>query len=283
MKKRLAGCAMALVFTATTGTVVLLAQTAAPDPWQQVPQLPTTCYQSEDFSAPADKASAALQTAIDRQEAINEGIEKEFREMDMAEMAQRMQAFMQKDPQRAMAMMQAMNSASAEVNSDVQRAASTGGPLEEELKGLTAKFRAAVDGVRNPIQAQIDKLVTAKTLPAHGDAIIFANAADEAQYLGLVARLNTDYDKICGAWWGTTGSFQGWLRKLKAFQEEFVLSDDQVAASRAMQFAILEGPTGGYRSTQAMTTVQEYLRRARAVYDLRPHRIAVGKPGDHRQ
>jgi hypothetical protein len=264
-----------------SGSGALVAQSPTADPWRQVPPLPATCYQSEDFSAPAGKASEALGAAIARQDAINAEIEKEFHEMDMAEMAQRMQAFMLKDPQRAAEVLGAMNTAGAAATETVQRAARESEPLEKELKGLTAKFQAAVDGVRKPIEAQIQQLMT-KTLPAHGDAIYFATPAEEAQYLGLQARLNTDYDKICGAWWGPKGSFQTWLQNYRTYLVDNVIpTEDQVAAAKALQFAIMETPSGGYRSTSAMKGVQEFLVRAGQVYALRPHRLAVGKPGDH--
>jgi hypothetical protein len=256
----------------------LVAQSPPADPWTLVPPFPAACYRSEDFSAPADKAHAALEAARARQEEMNAAIEEEYRTLDMSEMAQRMQAFMMKDPERAMAMMQAMNAAGAKASEDIQRGSTTAGRLENELRAHTTKFQAAVEGVRNPIQAQIKTLVDAKALPRHGDVIAFATAAEEAQYLGLVTRLNADYDKICGAWWGPTGAFQGWLRDLRThIAEDLILGDDQVAAAKAVQFAILETPSAGYRSTAATTGVLEYLRRARAVYELRPHRIEIPK------
>jgi hypothetical protein len=54
-------------------------------------------------------------------------------------------------------------------------------------------------------------------------------------------------------------------------------SDDQVGAAKAMQFALMETPTEGYRSTTAMKHVRDYLRRAREVYELRPGRFPVPK------
>lgn len=270
------GSAALVIQTPSAAQTRSAAQTSS-DPWTQVPAFPTTCYRGEDFSGPADKASADLEAAIARQEATNASIEEEFKKMDMAEMARRMQAFMMKDPQRAAAMMQAQQGAAASAGAGVQRAAANVGKIEEDLKDHTAKFQAAVKGARDPIDAQIKQLAT-KALPAHGDDIRFATAAEEAQYLGLMARLNTDYDKICGAWWGATGTFQGWLRSLKTYTvDNLIPSDDQVGAAKALQFAIMDTPTGGYRSTAAMKHVREYLRRARGVYELRPGRIQVPK------
>jgi hypothetical protein len=245
-----------------------------------VPAFPATCYQSEDFSAPADKAYAALAAAIERQQKINAAIEQEFKEMDMAEMAQRMQAFMMKDPQRAADMLRGQQAVAAAASDKIQRAADTVGPLEAALKNHTAKFQAAVKGVRDPIDAQMKQLTDAKALPAH-EFVVFGTAADEAQYLGLLARLNTDYEKICAAWWGPSGAFQTWLGDLKTYYANLILSDEQAAAAMAFKFALLDTPSGGYRTTHAMSHVQQYVRRAREVFELRPQRIAVGKPGDY--
>jgi hypothetical protein len=236
----------------------LVAQAPPADPWTLVPPFPTTCFRSEDFSAPADEATSALNAAIERQSTINANIEKEYHEMDMGEMAQRMQAFMLKDPQRAMEMMQAMNATSASVTDKVQQAQAVAPRLEQELKDHAAKFQAAVNSARNPIQAQIDKLVETKNVSASGLSIEFATAADEAQYLGLMNRLNADYEKICTIWWGANGPFQSWLRNFKTHMIENVITPaDQIDAVKAVQFAILETPSAGYRSTEAMEGVRE--------------------------
>src|SRR5262245_11380131 len=91
----LVACAVPLA----VGSAALLAQAPPADPWTQVPAFPTTCFRTEDFSASADRASAALEAAIARQEKINEGIEQEYKKLDMGEIMKRMQAFMMKDPQ----------------------------------------------------------------------------------------------------------------------------------------------------------------------------------------
>jgi hypothetical protein len=57
--------------------------------------------------------------------------------------------------------------------------------------------------------------------------------------------------------------------------ENVITPADQIDAVKAVQFAILETPSAGYRSTEAMEGVREYLRRAQAVYGFRPHRIEV--------
>lgn len=276
MTRRLGRQLVALAGLAV-GSTGLWAQTAPADPWTRVPPFPTACYRGEDFSGPADKASAELEAAIARQEAINASIDAEFKKMDSSQIAMRMQAFMMKDPQRAAAIMLGQQALAASARDGVEQASANVGNLEADLKNHTVKFQAAVRGVQDPVHAQIKQLMT-KALPAHADDVRFGTAAEEAQYLGLVARLNTDYDKICGAWWGQTGPFQTWLGSLKShIVNNLIPSDEQANAAKAMQFAIMDTPTGGYRSTTAMTHVREYLRRARGVYELRPGRIQVPK------
>ena len=77
-----------------------------PDHWSFVPPLATSCFADDEFLEKVDAARTAIDAETERQRKINAAAKERFDNMDMAEKAQRMQAFMMKDPQAAMKMMQ---------------------------------------------------------------------------------------------------------------------------------------------------------------------------------
>ena len=181
-----------------------------------------------------------------------------------------MQAFMMKDPQQAMKYMQAMQGAGNTANAAVAASVADSAKIDRDLKDHTTNLQAAIAKTLDPTRAAIKQLVDAKALPTH-ESIIFAAAADTARFEALQEQLNTDYEKLCVPWWGAAGAFQVWMRSYKTYLvNDIITPDEAVTGAVVLQMAIMDTPTGGYRSTVLLENVRKYMVKAREVYNLRP-------------
>ena len=160
-----AAAAMGLLVLAWSAPI---AAQAAADPWSRVPAFPTTCYSNDAFFDTVIKAIEALDADLARQTKINADIKAKFDAIDMSEKMQRMQAFMMKDPQRAMQVMQAMTSTGATAAAAAPASAASIMKIDQELKDHSAKLEAEIPRALDPTRAAINQLVDAKSLPAHG-------------------------------------------------------------------------------------------------------------------
>jgi hypothetical protein len=248
--------------------IAVAAQTTAADPWSRVPPATTNCYVNDGFDDKIDKAVAALDADISRQTELNAKIKEQFQAIDGMEKARRMQAWMMKNPQEAMKMMQGLQTAGATINSQITASSTNGPRLDQEFKDHAANFRAAVDNALKPIEAKMAELTRTKGIQAEG-GVTFA-PADQAQYAVLIKQKNVAYEKVCGSFFGPTTIFATWLSGYKTHVISDVIAPQETSdAAMVSQMAIMDSPTGGYRSTAKLEGVRDYLRRVRAAYDLR--------------
>ena len=272
--------AAGLGFSLLASCSVVAAQGASPaDPWSQVPALPTTYYRDFDFETRINTAEQRNNAELTRQGDVNTSIKARFDTMDQGEKMQRMQEFMMKNPQQAMQVMQAMQAGAGAVTAPVTASQGDLERLERELATLTADFQAAVKRVRDPVQRSIDELVKAKGKACGEGDCVSLPAADVPRYKALYGQLNTDYENICGAWWGPSGSFPKWLGNYK----QYLLNDVVAPAVKAdslvlQQMAMMGVPGTGFRSTAPLSAVSTYLAKLNQVYALRPHRIETPTP-----
>jgi hypothetical protein len=151
--------------------------------------------------------------------------------------------------------------------------------LEQQFTADTTRYRAAVRGVRDPIQRQIDVLVKTKGTVADEAGGIALPAADIPRYRALMAQLDTDYERICGAWWGPTGTFPKWLGRYKDYVLRYVVGPAQKADDGILQVLQMLGlPSTGYRSTANLMGVRDYVQKVPEVYWLRAARVVVETP-----
>jgi len=269
--------ALALSLLALPG--VALAQGASADPWSQVPALPTTYYRDFDFETRVNAAQQRNNAELTRQADLNTSIKARFDTMDQGEKMQRMQEFMMKNPQQAMQVMQAMQAGAGAVTAPVTASQGDLERLERELATLTTDFQAAVKGARDPVQRAIDELVKTKGKACGEGDCVSLPAADVPRYKALYGQLNTDYERICGAWWGPSGSFTRWLGNYKQYLLNDVVAPGVKADSLVLQqMAMMGVPGTGFRSTAPISAVSNYLGRLNQVYALRPHRIETPNP-----
>ena len=244
------------------------AQTATADPWRKVPAAPTTCYPDDGLADRIDKAITELNTEITRQSQVNADLRKRFDAMDMSERAQRMQAFMMKNPQEAMKILQAEQAAGAKATSDVTAVNETVKRLSQQLASDQASFKEAVDKAVKPIQDKQQVMMKTRTKPRGEAGVMFITEADKGQYLALIQQENAAYENVCASYFGAGGRFQTYLSNYRTQAIE-VLHPVDANDPIVLQMSIMDSPTGGYRSTSAMQGVQTYLQVFRNVYGVR--------------
>jgi hypothetical protein len=258
--------ALSTVLLAWVGTVA--AQTAATDPWTRVPAMPTSYYSDDGFVDRVNQAYDGVVSDIEKQRKINDELKKNFDQMDQNQKMQRMQAFMMKNPQEAMKTMQAMQAAATTTTGGVTAANNT--KLLQELPGLKANFTAALDKTLKPIQARQDEMMKTRTKAISEGEIGFKTPADAAQYAALLQQENSEYEKVCASYFGTTGTFTNWLASYKEdVVKKMIVAGESNDSAIVTQLSIMDSPTGGYRSTAGLEGVRDYLGKVKDLYSLR--------------
>lgn len=265
------GVAVVIAVAAFAASLRASAQSTPPDHWRLVPTPPTSCFDGDGFSDRVDAARTAMDVEIDKQQKINEAARERFDAMDMMEKARRMQAFMMKDPQAAMKMMQAEQAGGTAVTAAIAEAGESSPRLEAELERLQGAFRAATEQAVKAIVARQKQLVDAKTTP-FGEAAIpmFTSAADHAQYVQLIAEENAAFERACAPFFGANGSFHKWASSYRTEVAEKLIGDGAGDAIIIMQMQAMDLPGGNYRSTNALQQASNFASRLRAVWGIRP-------------
>lgn len=249
------------------------AQTVTQGPWTRVPAAPASYFSDDDFIGRVDNEYAAIVADIDKQAKLNAAIKKSFDEMDMTQKMQRMQAYMTKNPQEAMKAMQAMQAAANTTTTGIVSADSNNTRLQQELTAHKTDFNASVERALKPIQARQEEMIKTRTRPAGEAGWEFKSAADLAQFAALVQQENAEYEKVCASFFGPKGTLTAWLASYKDSVAKNMISAGETADSTIVaQLAIMDTPTGGYRSTAGLEGVRDYLGKLREVYSLRRHK-----------
>ncbi|CAN5791673.1 hypothetical protein BH23GEM3_BH23GEM3_13960 [soil metagenome] len=253
------------------------AQAAPPNPWTMVPAPATSCDADDDFGEKLAAASTAIQAAKQRQETVNAASKEKFDAMDMSERAQRMQAFMMKNPQEAMKMLQAEQAAATSGHAALAAAGESATRLEAELVRLQASFDSAADQATMPVQARQNDLIKAKTVEVGEAAIsMFTAAADHAQYVRLIAEENAAYEKACAPYFGAKGTFHTWLNSYRTEVIDRMISAGEAGEGAVVgQMAAMGLPGGGYRPTVAFQQADDFILKMSNVYQLRRKKAAA--------
>ena len=264
--------AAAAIVGSLDSQVVGMQGTTATAAWRMVPALATICTSNDDFIEKLDAAGVSLNAEIERQKEVNAVVRERFDNMNMSEKAQKMQAFMMKNPQAAAKMLGGEQAAGAAAQTAVTEANEASKRLDTELEALRTAFRAAADQAVEPIRAKQKALIDAKTV-AVGEAAIsmFTNAADHAQYVKLIAEENAAYERACQPYFGAAGSFHKWVASYRAeVVDRMITTGEAGEAAMVMQIQAMDLPGDGFRPTAAFEQVNSFLPRLRTVWGFRP-------------
>lgn len=248
------------------------AQKPAADPWKKVPAPPAGCLYDDEYPAKLNAATEALNAEIEKQEELNAKVKKEFDQMDIMEKARRMQAAMMKNPQQAQQMLMAQQATGETVHKDLPAATEAAKKLTAKLETHKTSLQAAVAEAVKPAHAKRKALIEAKTkLVGEVQAPVFVDMAGWQEYVGMVGEENAAREKACASYFGPKGVVTTWLQDYKTqVIDKMHSTDSDAEAAFVAQMAIMDTPTEGYRSTQPLRAVREYLQKAGQVYDLRP-------------
>jgi hypothetical protein len=266
---------MTLAATAL-GVVPPATQGPAPEAWKLVPAGPPTCFADDGFDKKVQEAEQAAIAGKDRQRELNETIQKQFDDMPMMEKAQRMQAWMLKNPDAASKMLEASADADGAVAA-VEELQATAERIDQELDAQKKAFSATIDQALTPLLAKEDAWVKSKAVVV-GEAqeYVFTTAADHAAYVAIVNEQNAAHEKACAPFFGANGSFPKLLGQLRTEVTEKALAfDARGTAMKTQQMAIMETPGGGYRSSGQYDIVRTYLR---TMYDVTRQRRYKATP-----
>jgi len=243
-----------------------------------VPAAPANCYVDDDFNQQIWDAQEALNTEIKAQTELNAQVEEEFHNMDGMEQAQRMQAFMMENPEKAMEYMQAQQEAGQSVTADVTASQADSQKLDADLARASADFDTAIKAAEAPVQARIDQLLEQQsvTVPTEaGDMTAFTSAAAAEDYKSLIDEENAAYEQVCHQYFGNGGAFAQWLAAYKQYVlDDVIRPNETMSQAQVQQYAIMDTDAGGYRSTAAAEGVVTYMGTLSRVYGLRKHKIA---------
>jgi hypothetical protein len=252
----------------TSQTLAAAAQAPA-DPWTRMPAAPTSCFGQDDFNDRLATYQEQMNAERQAQDTLNAQITEQYTNMDGLERARRLQAFMMRNPQAAMAMMQNVQSAGTQAQADGSTYVAQSLALQQQLTTHIANFRAAVDAAVKPVQARQQ---------AHLDASGYSeitplSPAAAMQYAALVGQENAAYEAACAPFFRAGGTFPTWFANYRTNAILPQIAGEQAAqAGMAIQFAIMDSPAGGWRSTAAYNLINDFVLQLRNVYNLRSRR-----------
>jgi hypothetical protein len=251
------------------GTTALPAQATATDPWTKVPAAPTTYFRDLDFSRRLGDLAVELQDLRRQQEEINTSITMEYQKLGPMDIVNRMNAFMMKDPQKAMKMMEAQQATATQLNPASIDAAKR--ERNAEFEQLRAAFKAEMEAAAKPYQAEREEIKkTGTVLVLAGADWAFKTKAAETAYNEQIDKENADISARSAAWFGPSGKFTAWLASYRSTViDPMAKGEEGIDGLQVAQFAMMETPAGAFRSTAQIKAAQNYLDEMRRVYDVR--------------
>lgn len=225
---------------------------AAPDPWSQAPPLPTACYSSQDPKPGLGEIIGSLEQQRQRQEEINQRSSDALKALDISEQQSRMIAFLSSNPEKAMKYMQAQADSVA-IPEAIGSLSEERARMTAELESLEARYKAAIDARVGPLLEEHSKLPSGKGV----------TAADQVRGQALIRRGNAAYEGLCAEWFSAAGPFHEWLGRFRDhITKEWIPRNEELHASRKLNFEVMGIPAAEYRSTAALEGVVEFLRKA---------------------
>ena len=244
---------------------------AATDPWRRVPAATTSCFSDDGMPGQLHDIRTSIEDDLRKQTELNNALKEKFEKMDMREKMQRMQAYMAKNPQEAMKVMQAQQQAATGMRTDITGADAENTKLMAKRDELKAAFDKATGDATGPVDAKIKEYVGAKTVLVGEIGRGFPTKAGHDGYVALLAQRDAAYEKACTPFFGTAGSYTAWLNEYKTkVAEPMAAATDAQDNIVGQQMVIMQTPAGaGFRPLGPFMSARDYLREAEKVYSVR--------------
>jgi len=262
----------ALFFGPCFVLIATVAAAASPDdPWARVPAPPAGCYEGQDhYAETMDASMAQLGQDMDTQDAVNDELNHQMLatdengETDMMAMAAKMQQLMMDDPEKAMQMMQSLQSASGTFQEQAPGNFEKEQELAAELDQYLTDYDAAYKEMSTATDEKFSGLPTVMT--EAGEMFAPEAAADLRRISG---EANAEYARLCKAWF-QEGPFPDWLTKYRQYLvEERVPLEESVAEQTRSQLEFQQIDVSNYHSTAAMKAAHDYGLKLGKIYGKR--------------
>jgi len=249
---------------------------AATGPWAKVPPLTIACFYGTDpFQAKLDAALAAVNANRDRQLAINQKIEDEYKSIDPMEMASRMQQWMMSNPQEAMKYMQGVQAVGEDFNAGMPEINAATQRFDKEEKDLIKRYQAALNAAYAPGQARHNALKTKIGTPVEYPSVKDPGTPDWAiaEENVIMRQLDQAYSALCPQWWSATAPIQAWLKTYRDWlTTKYIPFHDRLGSQNAQTYAIMGTPSASWKTVSAQDAVIKYLQSVGRVYAERRER-----------
>jgi len=251
----------ALLLGSFIALIATIAASASPDdPWADVPAPPSGCYEGEDhFEDTVNASMARLGQEIDAQDAVNDELNHQIfvtgedDETDPMALAAKMQQLMMDDPEKAMQMMQNLQSASGAYQEQAPGNFEKEQELAAELDQNLAAYDAAYKEMYNALDA---KFVGLPTVMTEAGEMYAPEAAGDLRRISGEA--NAEYARLCKAWF-QAGPFPDWLAKYRLYLvEERVPLEETLSEQTRSQLEFQQIDLTNYHATAAMKAAHDY-------------------------
>jgi len=243
-----------------TSAVLAAAPPPAKDPWTKVPKLPTACYSGQDrYFEEADAAVESIQQDLYRQDEVNDALIAKLDAIDGMEKQSRMQTFLMENPQEAMEYMKAVQETGSGIAGEVSKEAEIEQKFLDELKGIQAKYEAAIDKAQGPLWASLKALgisemgTPQKTIDAG---------------MVIMKKINAEYERVCPDWWGAAGPFHDWLKRYKEHliqdRVKYIDKNEAFKVSQLKMFGVPGADT--YVPTTTMDVAIRHIKQSRDIF-----------------
>lgn len=272
LRAALLGMSLALLPALLAGQGRAPAAARTTGAWARVPAFPAGCYSgADDFGARLAGGIEATKADRESHAERKAALQAKLAAIGPMEQAQRMQAYMMKNPADAAAAAQASQTTSSAAAAAYMQ---DGGDYykAQEFRKFGPNFKEALAAAIAPSEAAIAAHIDAKaTWDAHHFFFSFAAPADEARLLALVAEQNAAYERLCGAWLVGNGTIPAWMRTYRGYLTNELVPTLEASdrATMAQIRMILGDEMGEYSSREALDAVLDYLQKASAMNDLR--------------
>jgi hypothetical protein len=219
--------------------------------------------------AKLEQAYASVSAEHAKQTAINEKIREEYNNIDPMELAQRMQAKMMEDPERAQQYMQLIQSLGASMQTEVPATSQKETQMQAESKDAIQRYRAAQQKAYGPANARWKVLTQKLGAPESAGGIDDPSTPDWAY--AEQAAIRSEWDKadaaICPQWWGAGGEVHAFMKRYKDWLvQERVPLWEKHDAQTAANYEMVSTPAASYRSLAAMEAAQDYIKLAQQLF-----------------
>ena len=262
---------VAVLAIATLGISSQVRAQAPANPWTRVPAAATSCFSDDGIPGQLHDIRISIEDDLRKQTLVNNELRGKFEKMDMMEISRRMQAYMAKNPQEAMKLMQAQQQAATGIRTDVKSADAANTTLMAQRDELKAAFDKATGDAVAPIDVRIKEYVDTKTVLAGEIGRGFPTKAAHDGYAALLAQRNAAYEKACTPFFKSGGSYHTWLSDYKTkVAEPNAAAVDARDNIVGQQMVIMQTPNGpGFRPLGPFMSARDYLREAEKVYSFR--------------